>query len=180
MKSKLIPLDEQPDIKDLLIGFALFALNYERLVDRLQELAKNLGEPATNNERTGGGWIELVSNLLRNNAGLDDNDSQIAESFIKGLWELNVRRIELLKGVKYFHAASGDRPASFINYERDGAIPKPTTNIYTDTVYRLLDDCKYLEEATGFFTECIVKKVKITDVISEEDGKYTFNLNYLR
>lgn len=180
MRNEMIPLDEQPDVRDLLIGFAFFALNYERLIDRLRDIAEALSEPASNDERTGGGWINLVRKLLTNNINLAEADSLIADGFIEKLFELNRHRIELIKGVKYFQPPMDDWPASFIKYEREDGAVAPTTNITSNEVYKMLHECRHLEQAAGFFAKCITKKVDFSDVFSENDGRYTFNLYHLR
>ena len=99
--------------------------------------------------------------------------------YLKHLWELNKRRIDLLKGVKYYQSANDESPASFIKYERDGEIISPTTNIYLAEIYELLAECSQLELVATYLKETLQKGVNIANVVSEEHGKFTINIHHL-
>jgi hypothetical protein len=176
-QNKLILLDDQEDIKQLLIYFALFALNFERLVGKIIELSKAITNELSDQDRTGGEWINHLKILFENNQNLNDADKVIWESIRKRLWELNKYRINLLKGEKYYQISLDGKGASFIPYnlKKDFQERQPQTRIYLTEISDHLEKCKHLDFVIENLIECIDKKVNISDVFSEENGKYTVN-----
>jgi len=176
--SSLTLLDDHEDIKKLLIYYALFSFNFERLIGKLAELSMAITKKPSSEEKTGGQWINHVKKLFENNLNLNDADMLVWERIRKRLWELNKKRIELLKGVKYYQKETDARGASVVTYKLSDDSPEwqEQTCIYLDQIIKNLDECEHLELVLESLIECINKKVNIAEVFTEEDGRFTINI----
>ena len=182
MGNHLYPLDEQEDIKELLIKFAIFAINFERMVDKLIILIENITKSIIKEIKTAGGYINQADKCFMNNSPKNEDDIELWEIIRKRLYKLKDERNELLKGLKFLQFDTEGKGAKFIHLKRDEKAPENISieEISLPDIQNLIKECKNLDDVLGWMTECFSAEVNISKAINEiDEGRFGFDIDHL-